>query len=158
MTTPWGWTPERTLGIWRHGAAWLRPVAAAAPYVTVVLLLLMLHIAGGALAAAKGVLFDLPDAGLVDGAATKLVALMLPRDHETLVFFDDSRYVLADETSLRALGENLSARTERDESKTLLVLADRRVSGGDLMKFAAVARRNGVARILFAGKSEESAE
>ncbi len=158
MKTPWNWTPERTLGIWRHGAPWLRPVAAAAPYVTVVLLLLMLHIAGGALAAAKGVLFDLPDAGLVDGAATKLVALMLPRDHETLVFFDDSRYVLADETSLRALGENLSARTERDESKTLLVLADRRVSGGDLMKFAAVARRNGVARILFAGKSEESAE
>lgn len=158
MKTPWNWTPERTLGIWRHGAPWLRPVAAAAPYVTVVLLLLMLHIAGGGMAAAKGVLFDLPDAGLDDGAATSLVAIMLPHDHETLVFFDDSRYVLDDDASLRTLGEDLSARTDRDRSKTLLVLADRRVSGGDLMKFAAVARRNGVMRILFAGKSEETAE
>lgn len=158
MTTPWKWTPERTLGIWRHGAPWLRPIVAAAPYITVVLLLLMMHVAGSAMTAAKGVLFDLPDAGLADGAATRLVALMLPRDHDTLVFFDDSRYVLGDETSLRTLGENLSARAERTEDKTLLVLADRRISGGDLMKFAAVARRNGVARILFAGKSEESAE
>lgn len=158
MTTPWKWTPERTLGIWRHGAPWLRPIVAAAPYITVVLLLLMMHVAGSAMTAAKGVLFDLPDAGLADGAATRLVALMLPRDHDTLVFFDDSRYVLGDETSLRTLGENLSARAERTKDKTLLVLADRRISGGDLMKFAAVARRNGVARILFAGKSEESAE
>ena len=158
MTTPWKWTPERTLGIWRHGAPWLRPVAAAAPYVTILLLLLMLHMAGGALCAAKCMLFDLPDAGGADGAATKLVALMLPRDHETLVFFDDSRYVLGDETSLRALGENLSSRVDRSDSKTLLVLADRRVNGGDIMKFAEVARRNGVARVLFAGKNEEPAE
>ena len=25
--SPWGWTPERTLGIWRYGAIWLRPFA-----------------------------------------------------------------------------------------------------------------------------------
>jgi len=158
MTTPWKWTPERTLGIWRHGAPWLRPIVAAAPYVTVLLLLLMLHVASGALTAAKGVLFDLPAAGLDDGASTKLVALMLPHDHETLVFFDDSRYILGDDASLRALGENIAARTERPDDKTLLVLADRRISGGDLMKFAEVARRKGVERVLFAGKSEESAE
>ena len=158
MKTPWNWTPERTLGIWRYGAAWLRPVAAAVPYVTVMLLLLMLHVAGGAMTSAKGVLFDLPAAGGADGETTKLVALLLPHDHETLVFFDDSRYVLGDETSLRALGENLSARTEKDDSKALLVLADRRVNCGDLMKFAEVARRNGVARMLFAGKNEELPE
>ena len=158
MTTPWKWTPEHTLGIWRHGAPWLRPVAAAAPYVTVLLLLLMLHVAGGALTAAKGVLFDLPDSGLSDGAPTKLVALMLPRDRETLVFFDDSRYVLGDDSSLRTLGENLSEHAERSADSTLLVLADRRVSGGDLMKFAAVAKENGVARILFAGRRGESEE
>ena len=52
MTTPWKWTPERTLGIWRHGAPWLRPIVAAAPYITVVLLLLMMHVAGSAMTAA----------------------------------------------------------------------------------------------------------
>ena len=39
--TDWRWRPERTMGIWRHGAGWLRPFVAAAPYVTVGLLLLM---------------------------------------------------------------------------------------------------------------------
>ena len=53
---------------------------------------------------------------------------------------------------------SVSTDTVLSRDKTLLVLADRRISGGDLMKFAAVARRNGVARILFAGKSEESAD
>ena len=158
MNTPWKWAPERTLGIWRHGAPWLRPVAAAAPYITLILLLVTMHMAGSAMTAAKGVLFDLPEAGLSDGAETRLVALMLPRGHETLVFFDDSRYILGDESSLLALGEDLSARSQRDKSKTLLVLADRRVSGGDLMKFAAVAKRCGMARILFAGKNEETPE
>ena len=152
MTTPWGWTPERTLGIWRYGAAWMRPIAAAVPYITVLLLLAMLHFVGGTLTAAKGVLFDLPEAGLEDGESTGLVALVMPMPHETMVFFDDSRYLLGDEASLRALGENLALRAEKSSSKTLLVLADRRVAGGELMRIAAVARRNGVGRILFAEK------
>ena len=158
MTTPWKWTPERTLGIWRHGAPWLRPIVAAAPYITVVLLLLMMHVAGSAMTAAKGVLFDLPDAGLADGASTRLVALMLPRDHDTLVFFDDSRYVLGDATSLRSFGEQLADRIAGRESKALLVLADRRVPGGELMELAAVARQSGAARILLAVKRTEAAD
>ena len=158
MTTAWGWTPERTLGIWRHGAAWTRPVTAAVPFLTVVLLLAMLHFVGGTLTSAKGVLFDLPDAGLADGEATGLVALVMPMSHETLVFFDDSRYLLGDESSLRALGENLAMCVEKSPTKTLLVLADRRVAGGDLMRLASVARRNGVSRILFAEKSQGTQE
>lgn len=158
MTTQWGWTPERTLGIWRHGAAWMRPIAAAVPYLTVLLLLAMLHFVGGTLTSAKGVLFDLPEAGLAEGEATGLVALVMPMPHETMVFFDDSRYLLGDEASLRALGENLAMRVEKSPSRTLLVLADKRVAGGELMRLAAVARRNGVERLLFAEKKAETQE
>ena len=150
--SPWGWTPERTAGIWRHGAGWLRPFAAAAPWLTLLFLLLMMHFVAGTLTAAKGTLFSLPADGLAEGEATGLVALAIPHAHETLVFFDDSRYLLGDESSLRTLGENLAARVEKSATKTLLVLADRRVAGGELMKFAAVARRGGVGRILFAEK------
>ena len=57
-----------------------------------------------------------------------------------------------------SLGENIAARAEKSPSKTLLVLADRRVPGGDLMKLADVARRSGITRILFAGKNADSAE
>ena len=156
--SPWGWTPERTLGIWRHGAVWLRPVAAAIPWITVLVLLLMFHYVAGTLTAAKGTLFDLPDSGLAEGEATGLVALVIPRAHETLVFFDDSRYVLADASSARAFVDHLSERAARSESKTLLVLADRRVSGGDLMNLASVAKKGGVSKVLFAQKRAEAVE
>ena len=156
--SPWGWTPERNLGIWRHGAVWMRPFSAAVPWVTLALLLVMLHVVAGTLTAAKGTLFDLPDSGLAEGEATGLVALAIPHAHETLVFFDDSRYVLDDAASMRAFGAHLSERVARSESKTLLVLADRRIHGGDLMEIAAVAKRGRVAKVLFAQKRAEVSE
>ena len=154
----WGWRPERTMGIWRYGAGWLRPFVAAAPFVTVALLLLMLHMVSGKLTLAKGILFDLPEGSLADGEQTELVALVMPVRHETMVFFDDSRYLLGDAASTRALGEHLAERVGRSASKSLLVLADRRVAGGELMELAAMAKRNGVSRLLFAEKSAEVAE
>ncbi len=156
--SPWGWTPERTLGIWRYGAVWMRPFAAAIPWLTVMLLLLMLYLVSGTFTAAKGTLFDMPSSGLSEGEATGLVALAMPRAHETLVFFDDSRYVLDDAASVRAFGEHLAERVARSESKTLLVLADRRIHGGDLMDIAAVAKNGGVAKVLFAQKRTEVSE
>ena len=42
--------------------------------------------------------------------------------------------------------------------KTLLALADRRVTGGELMSFAALARRSGVRKVLFAEKKSGDAE
>ena len=156
--SPWGWTPERTAGIWRHGAGWLRPFAAAAPWLTLLFLLLMMHFVAGTLTSAKGTLFSLPADGLAEGEATGLVALAIPHAHETLVFFDDSRYVLDDAASVRAFGEHLSERVARSPSKTLLVLADRRIHGGDLMDIAAVAKRGGATKVLFAQKRAEAAE
>ena len=148
--SPWGWSPERTQGIWRYGAPWMRPFAAAVPWLTIGLLLLMMHFVGGTFTSAKGVLFDLPEAGLAEGEATELVALVMPMPHETLVFFDDSRYVLGDASSAAALREHLAERLGRTANRTMLVLADRRVSGGELMKFATIARRGGVSKVLFA--------
>ena len=156
--SPWGWTPERTLGIWRYGARWLRPFSAAVPWLTLLVLLMMLKFVSNTMTAAKGTLFELPDTGLSEGEATGLVALAIPHAHETLVFFDDSRYVLDDASSVRALGEHLAERVSRSESKTLLVLADRRVHGGDLMDIAAVAKRGGAAKVLFAQKRVEASD
>ncbi len=156
--SPWCWTPERTLGIWRYGARWLRPFSAAVPWLTVLVLLMMLKFVSNTMTAAKGTLFELPDTGLAEGEATGLVALAIPHAHETLVFFDDSRYVLDDASSVRALGEHLAERVSRSESKTLLVLADRRVHGGDLMDIAAVAKRGGAAKVLFAQKRVEASD
>ena len=135
----------------------MRPIVAAAPYLTVGLLLLLFHFVGGTLTASKGLLFDLPADGTAgDGVQTDLVAMVMPMRHETVVFFDDSRYLLSEPSSLSSLGEHLSERTRRDKSTTLLVLADRRVSGGELMSLASLARKSGVLQVLFAERGATS--
>lgn len=154
----WGWSPARKVGIWRYGAGWLKPFVASAPFLTVALLALLFHIVGGKMTLAKGVLFDLPEGALTDGETTDVVALVMPMRHDTAVFFDDTRYLLGDAVSLRALGEHLAERVLKSERKSLLLLADRRVAGGDLMSLADLARKNGVRRILFAEKHAEVAE
>jgi len=150
----WGWRPERKSG-GRVGSAWMRAFAAFAPFATVGLLLLMLHMVGGTMTTATGVLFDLPKTDVGDEAVTESVALLVPTRHETHVFFDDSRYVIGSAASMRTLGERLSERFAQVQDKTLLVLADRRVSCGDLMEFTAQARRHGVGRILVAERNEK---
>ena len=155
----WNWKPERAQGVWRTGPVWLRPFLASVPWITVLLLVLMFHIVGGTLSSSDGVLFDLPDStGLRDGEAAELVALVMPMPRETLVFFDDARYVLGDDASEAAFADQLSERAGKTGCTTLLVLADRRVPGGELMRLAALARRNGVERLLMAERREGGAE
>lgn len=147
----WGWRPERTDGIWRHGAPGLRPFVAIAPWATLALLLVLFWLISGTLVTAKGLLFDLPiQEGLADGAVTGPVALIVPAKHETFVFFDDSRYVLGEPGSAAALGTHLSEIAAAADQKTLLALADRRVSCGDLLRFTELARQNGIHKVLFA--------
>lgn len=159
--TLWGWSAERAARGRFGGLQWLHPLAAAVPWITVGLLMMMMYVVGGALTAREGVLFDLPDSDFGDGVDTGLVALVMPmpkETHKTLVFFDDARFTVGDDVSLAAFAEQLAARAAKTEDRSLLVLADRRVSGGDLMKFAAVARKSGIERILFAEKKAETAE
>lgn len=156
--SPWGWSPERTQGIWRYGAGWLRPFAAAVPWITVLLLMLMMHMVGGTFTSEKGVLFDLPEGSAADGEPTGLVALVMPMPRETLVFFDDARYTLGDGRSAASLAEHLGQRVGRLTNKTMLVLADRRVPMGELMKFASIARQGGVSKVLFAERKAGAQE
>ena len=148
----WGWRPEGSDGIWRHGAAWMRPLVVSAPYLTVMLLVLMLHVAGNALTVSKGVLFELPDGDGMSGESTEMVAIAMPLQHDTVVFFDDARYILGDTASERSLVGHLSDRVGKSRTKTLLLMADGRVPGARLMRFADLARKGGVGRLLFAEK------
>lgn len=156
--SPWGWSPERTQGIWRYGSLSIRPLVASAPWLTLGLLLLEFYFIGGSLVTAKGVVFDLPDTELGEGEVTGAVALIVPTARERLVFFDDARYVLGDPNSMSAFCEHLSDVIAKADNKHLLVLADRRTPGGELMTFAAVARKSGVEKVLFAEKRSDSEE
>ena len=150
----WGWRPGRTEGIWRHGLPAMRPLVAAAPWLTVMLLLVMFHLLDGELVAAKGVLFDLPDSGVAEGEASGLVALVLPMHHETLVFFDDARYSLSDAASVATLKDRLGTCAGAEPSGTFLLLADRRVPTGDVMRLVGIARESGLVRVQIAERRE----
>ena len=149
-TSEWGWSSRSTGAASHHDIAWLRPFVAAAPWITLAILVLMMSLLGGTLAIREGVLFDLPDSGLGEGESTALVALMLPMAHETLVFFDDARFVFGDAQSMDSFREQLSERAAKLKERTLLVLADRRISAGEIMRFASIAKSGGMGHILFA--------
>ncbi len=153
----WGWSDNMRAAaapgeLWPK---WLRPLSAAVPWVTVGLLFAMVHMLGGTLTTAEGALFDLPDSGVGDIAETAAAAIVLSTAQGTVVFFDDTRYVLGDEGQMAKFGDQLKERVSLAEAPTLLVLADRRVKGGELLKIASVARKNHVRRVMFAEKKSE---
>ncbi len=156
--SPWGWQPERTLGIWRYGAPWIRPLVAAAPYLTVILLLGMLYLINGTYAMKSGMSFELPASSTGEELNAELVALVMRMPKETLVFFDDSRYLVDDASSRRAFQSHLAGRVSQVENKTLLVLADRTVSSGELMELMSEAKQSGVAKVLVAERRSGQGE
>ena len=167
----WGWRPRQTEGIWRHGCAWAKPLFAAVPWITLTLLLALFAIIGDRLPQVPGMVCDLPapvvrqneekdrDKGLLPPVpvSTGLAALVLPAagdGGETLVFFDDARYSLSDETSIAVLKDRLGVRAGAETSGTFLLLADRRVPAGDVMRLVGIARESGLTRVQIAERRE----
>lgn len=156
----WGWRPRRNEGIWRYGPGWAKPLAAAAPWVTVGLLVLMFHVVSGHCVSRPGTVFDLPSGKASADLQPEHVALMIsvPRETaggaETLVYFDDARYLLSDDASVRLLTSRISELAGSSARRELLLMCDRRVSHGDVMKFADIARRAGVAMVQVAERDE----
>ena len=158
----WGWRPRRSAGIWDCGPRWARPFLAAAPWITVGLLVVMFAVTSGRLVSNPGVLFDLPDGdAAAQDVAPSHVALMLavPRENaggsETLVFFDDARYMLSDDASAKQLAARITECMAHDSSDgTLLLLCDRRVTHGEVMRFTALAGKAGVRMVQVAEKRD----
>lgn len=154
----WNWITPRPAGLSKYGPRWLKPMAFAVPWITVMLLFLMLYIISGTLTTARGVIFELPEGDVLEGSASPLVALVVPSSRDTLVFFDDARYSLRDRESVAALGEHFANRVMKVEDRTLVVMADSRVNGGEMARIATVARASGVRRLLFANQEKGASD
>ena len=153
----WGWRPRQTEGIWRHGCAWTKPLFAAVPWITLTLLLALFCYIGDRLPQVPGLVCDLPDPVAGQAEATGLAALVLPAvgaGGETLVFFDDARDARSDETSVAALRDTLGLRAGAEPSGTFLLLTDRRVPAGDVMRLVGLARESGIERVQIAERRE----
>lgn len=155
----WGWRPRRNEGIWKYGPRWAKPLVAGAPWITVCLLVLMFYGISGHFVSRPGTIFDLPSGTASADLHPEHVALMLsvPRETggtETLVYFDDARYILSDESSVRQLQSRMAELAAAAARKELLLMCDRRVSHGEVMKFTDIARRAGVAMVQVAERGE----
>ena len=158
----WRWRPVRQEGIWKHGCPWARPLTAAVPWITLALLFVMFALIGGRLAAAPGVTFDLPAPVGELSEVTGLAAIVMPMAREngegvdTLVFFDDARFLLSDVSSEpeEMLRRQLGKRASAEKNPVLLLLVDRRIPAGDLMKIVGLARESGVAHVQVAEKRQ----
>jgi len=153
VTGRWNWRSPANEGIWKHGAPWARPFFAAAPWVTAALAAVMLGFASDRLAAAPGIVFDLPTGPAADGEAAALTALVLPSSDASgsIVFFEDARYRLADPANAAQFGAALSARSG-GTAGTLLLVTDKRVPTGDLTAVVAAARAAGFRHVQVAEK------
>ena len=156
--TGWNWRRNAWEGIWKYGPKWMRYLSVASPWISLALAVSMFAIVSGRYASSQGVVFDLPEGSVVEGSPASMLAIMLPvqRDadggEETILFFDDARYLPSDPSSLDTFREALSARAERDKRGTLLLMADRRVAGGEIMRIMELARESGVKHVMIAEK------
>lgn len=159
----WDWRQASDVGVWAHGAKWARPLCAAAPWMSLALVAVLFGIASRETTFARGTVFDLPEVAAgaaADAADPGLTAFVLPVPRsagggdETLVFFDDARFTPDDAASAANLSRRLAARASDARSRTLLLLADRRVPAGDLMALIALARKAGMKRVQVAERRE----
>ena len=140
--------------------AWLRYLSQIAPWLTLVLVIIMFIFLHGTLSPAPATGFSLPDPGSADSAKPGMVALLLPGDmgggqtEGTLVFFDDARYLLSDPASVDEFAGRLSDRSVETRCDTLTLMADRRVPVGDVMQVMAVARSRRIAHVQLAEKND----
>ncbi len=140
--------------------AWFRYLVQMAPWLTLVLLIVMAQFLFSALAPMPAVSFELPDSGLADSARPGLVALLLPGDGNdaqasgSLVFFDDARYTLSDPASMDEFAMRLEERAEETLCGTLTLLSDRRVPVGDVMRVMYIAKGRRLAHVQLAQKRD----
>ena len=164
MKTPpsftWSKDIRKNRTVYRFGGVWMRMLSTAAPWLSAVILVAVLFVAHDRAALTPGVVFDLPTAPFLEGSREGLTVLMfsvLRETHageETLVFFDDERYLLQDEEQAARLADRVSESIGPGRHQEVLLLADRRVPHGDVMSFVNMARAAGATRINVAEKPE----
>ena len=125
---------------------------AAVPWIDVLLVCALFIWVGTRLTLRPGVVFELPPAPFQEGLYESITAVLIPisrnaQQSETLVFFDDERYSLADIQQVQRLGAAMRTLLSHTARRELLLLADRQVPHGDVMAAVNLARAAGVQRV-----------
>jgi biopolymer transport protein ExbD len=155
----WGkWRSETLRNRFTRGGWGGRALCAAAPWVNLVLLVVLLLVVGDRILLRPGVVFDLPRTPFREGMRYGLTAVMIPvartNGQETLVFFDDEPFDLGVAPRQEQLAARIHNRVALEPRREFLLLADRRIPHGDVMTVVNLAREAGVSRVNVSTKPD----
>jgi len=156
----WSRLIRRHRSIYRFGGVWAQALLASVPWIDAIISVVLLLAVNQRMVVSPGIIFDLPRAQLREGMHAGLTALMisvardLPGVDETLVFFDDDRYLTQDAEQMSVLSERVKSRVALGVRRDMLLLADKRVPHGDVVRFVNAVREAGVQRVNVAEKPE----
>ncbi len=157
----WGWSRSRPGYLGKKSLPmWLRALSASVPWITVLVLFLMIVKIDGLFYLDKGTGIDLAE-GSGDVMKSNAVIFMFYTEEGTLVFFDDTRYVLSNSSQMDMFARQLSDQASRipisdtnnsQLTPVLLLLMDKRIAVEEQMKVVRIAKNSGFKRILLAQK------
>ena len=155
----WGkWRSDSLRNRFNQGGWGGRALFAAAPWVTLVLLVGLLLVVGDRILLRPGVVFDLPRAPFREGMRYGLTAVMIPvartNGQATLVFFDDEPFDLGVSARQEQLALRIRNRVALEPRREILLLTDRRIPHGDVMTVVNLAREAGVSRVNVSTKPD----
>lgn len=123
------------------------------PALNILAIAALAAVATGRIAVSPSVRFDLPESEFFSGAHTALsAALVVPQGSGPILFFDGIRYRLDDETETSALAQALAGAVRETGTAEVSLFADETAPHGQIMRFAAAAKRAGVATVNVAVK------
>jgi len=135
----------------RFNKKWFRTFRGTA-WIDAIIIVVLLLFVNNRLTITPGMVFDLPTAPLRGGTqATALTAVMIPVVHdvsvETLLFFDDERFSMNDETLEQRLAAKIRGRIQASSTHDLILLADKNIPHGDVLRIVNIVKEAGVHRV-----------
>ncbi|MFO7936153.1 MAG: hypothetical protein R6V06_00915 [Kiritimatiellia bacterium] len=153
----WGDYIRRRRSIqYRFRHSWFLHISSGIPWIDALIIIVLLLAVDNRLTIVPGMIFNLPEAPLRSGAYNTyngLTAIMIPVVHnmtsrsETLVFFNDERFSMNDEDFAKRFSSRIQERIHVSSSHEMLLLADKNIPHGDVMRFVNVVREAGVNQV-----------
>lgn len=128
-------------------------LVSTAPWIDVVLVIVLFALLEKRLVLQPGVVVDLPRAPFTEGTQSGLIAVILSvgggngRGHEQVVFFDDERFLVGDEEQETNLKQTFRHSAGRHPEWPLVIQADASVPHGIVQKVIQLAGESGVTRV-----------
>jgi biopolymer transport protein ExbD len=120
----------------------VRGILEVAPWVNVVLLVLLFFIVNSSHVMRPGIMMDLPAAPMVDGARYDAMVVTVTEDN--MMFFEDER------TTLEGLAPRLAEASRQRPDSALVIEADARVQNRTLVGIYNTAAAAGLKKVMLA--------